>query len=161
LKYVKRFSLLPQKQGFDINSIHITNALAQKLYTSKKFKNNLTKKENVENSQYLEKSFKLEVKSIKKFRDGFKFSSVYTDGYSVSIVFSKEVKVKISQKSKLNQIKINEMKQETLNNGKPLAGFDPGVTNLFTLHSIVEKKSIKNKQYVKHFKKKKKTRRKS
>ncbi len=73
MKYVKRFSLLPQKQGFDINSIHITNALAQKLYTSKKFKNNLTKKENVENSQYLEKSFKLEVKSIKKFRDGFKF----------------------------------------------------------------------------------------
>ena len=52
------------------------------------------------------------------------------------------------------------MKQATLNNDKPLAGIDPGVTNLFTLHSIVEKKSIKNKQYVKHFKKKKKKRKK-
>ena len=56
----------------------------------------------------------------------------------------------------INNLKINEMKQATLNNGKPLAGIDPGVTNLFTLHSIVEKKSIKNKHYVKHFKKKKK-----
>ena len=49
LKYVKRFSLLPQKQGFNVNSIHITSSLVKDIFAhSNKYKNiTLATKQNV------------------------------------------------------------------------------------------------------------------
>ena len=43
VKYIRLFSLLPHKKGFNINSVHLTDSLVEEIYEQKRFNFNRKK----------------------------------------------------------------------------------------------------------------------
>ena len=112
-KFTREFSLLPHKQNFTVSHLHLTNTnLLGTDALVERFGFNV--KPPIPKEQYLDKFFNLEKmnrkinkvfsKKPKDERDvidkKYNLKSIYTDGYSCSLVFEKNIEFEMDIKRK-------------------------------------------------------------
>ena len=138
VKYIRLFSLLPHKKGFNINSVHLTDSLVEEIYEQKRFNFNRkkVKLENIFNYRknktlsklladkhiLLMENKKEQKEQLNKIPTKYQITSMWTDGYSASLIlqrgkitnkFTKKEEPKDKAKAKEDEDKEESEEEDT------------------------------------------------